>query len=187
MQERNLPFGEDGEVLGGSAADLLGSLCIERPSEQSERWQREDSASIRHLVNIERNLWLSRGLQGSSIYHLHKYTEDFHTALPFTEGERGMVLRAAGVTHEYLPDVNDEILPWLQAKEELVVCAGLRHVIHGRNLAHRWLSWRQETGEYEGQGSLDVAREALRDLIHLVTPEQPLPESYRALRQHSDP
>lgn len=42
----------------------------------------------------------------------------------------------------------------------------------------RWLSWRSETDEYTGQGSLDQAREALADLIGLVAPDETLPSSY---------
>lgn len=168
--------------MGYGATELLGSLCAERPSEQPKRWQTEDGASVRHLVHIERNLWLTDDHQDGPLLHFRKYVEDFHTALPFSESERGMVLRAAGVEYEYLPERDDEILSWLEVKEELVISAGLRHVVRGRDLARRWLSWRREADEYEGQGTLDVAREALRDIIQLVTPKEPLPLAYHTLR-----
>jgi hypothetical protein len=64
--------------------------------------------------------------------------------------------------------------------------AGIRRVIHGRDLLQRWWSWRRETGEYAGQGSLDQARDALEGVIELIAPELGLPETYVALRATGD-
>jgi hypothetical protein len=183
-RDPELPFGEDGGALGYGTTELLGSLCVERPGDQPGRWQTEDGVSIRQLMDIERNLWLMTELQDAPVNHLRKYVEDFHTALPFTEAERGMLFRTAGGSEDdYIPREDDEILSWLEVKEELVVSAGLRHVVRGRDLTRCWLSWRRETDEYKDQGTLDVAREALRAIIHLVTPKEPLPEAYLVLRQ----
>ena len=46
--------------------------------------------------------------------------------------------------------------------------AGVRRVVSGRDLMRRWIAWRREAGEYEGQGSHDQARDALRTMQELM-------------------
>jgi hypothetical protein len=39
-----------------------------------------------------------------------------------------------------------------------------------------------QTDEYAGQGTLDLAREALRGVVQLLVPDMGLPDSYLRLR-----
>jgi hypothetical protein len=63
-----------------------------------------------------------------------------------------------------------------------IVSGGIHKVVSGRELLTRWVSWRREASQFAGQGTLDMARDALAELVGIVTPGQPLPESYRTLR-----
>jgi hypothetical protein len=55
-------------------------------------------------------------------------------------------------------------------------------VVTSRDLLQRWLDWRRKTGPFVAEDTLDMARESLRTLHELVTPEKPLPDAYLALR-----
>lgn len=102
----------------------------------------------------------------------------FQAALPFTVEERTWFLDPDGTTAERADKRN---------QEATIISAGVHKVVSGRELVRRWLAWRRETDEFEGQGTLDIAREALRSLHELVTPGEPLPDSYIRLRAEPTP
>lgn len=92
---------------------------------------------------------------------------ELHVALPFNEAERGWLDR---LSNEYGKSENSsELLPdFVEQHDERIMVAGIRQVVSGRDLMRRWLSWRREADEYEGQGAVDAARGALTKLIGLV-------------------
>jgi hypothetical protein len=100
----------------------------------------------------------------------------YHTALPFDEAEREWLWQA------YDAAWGPNSISIIRRREARVMSAGLRRVILGRDLMRRWWAWRRETDEYAGQGSLDAARESLRELIETVSPSLDLPEPYLTLR-----
>ena len=111
----------------------------------------------------------------------------FRTALPFTEAERNWLLdgnrNPDRVPHyEVGAEGSASWRELASQSEDEVMSAGIRRVIHGRDLLYRWWSWRREAGEYAVQGSLDQARSALERVIGLLAPELGLPETYVALR-----
>jgi hypothetical protein len=107
----------------------------------------------------------------------------FRTALPFAEAERRWLFDEDCDIPVELSASHDEA--WFESarrQEEELVSAGVVRVVRGRDLLQRWWSWRRETGEYAGQGSLNQARSALKGVIGLMAPELGLPETYEALR-----
>ena len=99
-----------------------------------------------------------------------------HGAMPFDEVERDWLFEA----HDETQGPNSITL--IRRREATIVSGGLRRVVQGRDLIRRWWSWRRETDEFSGQGSLDQARDALRDLVVAHCDDPELPESYLALR-----
>jgi hypothetical protein len=181
----NSIFGEDGEALSENAIDVLEYMCRETLALDPGQWHSDDCHLLRNWVDFEGTL---RGLRPPTEVtidqrlSLDSLGEILHTALPFSEAERGWLLRTAGIRYEELPRAVEETPLWFSNKEERILAAGVRQVVKGRDLMRRWLRWRRETDEYTDQGALDVARETLCDVIRLVTPREPLPDKYRALR-----
>lgn len=102
------------------------------------------------------------------------------TAMPFSEAERGWFFDEHG---------GGDSINWFEVarnSEVQLVSAGLSRIAHGRDLLQRWWSWRRETGEYTGQGSLNQARRALAGITELLAPELGLPETYLTLRTVDD-
>src|ERR1700691_4830783 len=95
----------------------------------------------------------------------------FHAALPFTETERNWLVKPFGAVDPTFEGISEQI----GEREEEIVTSGVRQVVEGRDLLRRWLAWRRETNQYAGQGTLDLAREALRGLVELLAPDMPLP------------
>jgi hypothetical protein len=111
----------------------------------------------------------------------------FRMALPWTEAERRWLLDGYDFPNSALDTYDmrgdDGWREFANQSEAEVMSAGIRRIIRGRDLLQHWWSWRRETGEYEGQGSLEQARESLGGVIALLSPELGLPESYVNLRQ----
>jgi hypothetical protein len=91
---------------------------------------------------------------------------DFHIALPYSEAERkwliGLYLDRPGRTAEHKPRL-------LELYEDRILMAGVRRVVSGRDLMRRWTAWRREIDEFEGQGALDQARQALVKIDELLS------------------
>jgi hypothetical protein len=105
-----------------------------------------------------------------------KWTQ-FQTALPLSQGEREWLLGL-----EYNRECKDlsaqSLGDALSRQEGHITDAGVRRVVSGHELLHRWLAWRRETDQFKGQGTLDLARRALINLVELVAPpDMELPES----------
>ena len=87
----------------------------------------------------------------------------YHAALPFEVAEREVLLQVCDYN---LP--LGEVEGRIEAFESTVVSGGVRRVVQGRDLMRRWWSWRRQTDEFAGQGSHEIAQQALRDAGHLL-------------------
>lgn len=173
--------------LGGIAHRLLDSLSHDVTTLEADvyGWTKADGEAIadtQQADSLARLVVPPKTVPDMVRVDFMELMVEFRTALPFTEAERAWLLDGNG-----FPTTRFTVWdgPWQEIarqSEAEVMSAGIRRVIHGRDLLQRWWSWRRETGEYEEQGSLEQAREALGGLIALVSPELGLPESYVALR-----
>jgi hypothetical protein len=110
-------------------------------------------------------------------------------SLPFDEAERNWLL--SGV-YEFVDNWQislDTKRPAQQVgrQTDKLLSAGQYQEVRGRDLLDRWWSWRRETGEYADGAGLNQARESLKGLIELISPELDLPESYTALQRLPNP
>ncbi len=179
------PFGNGPLLLGIHASDLLYDLCDVPTWSQAQRWQWIDTDKItfHNWFTVEEHVPTALGEPGLSTDQIDTITGllgDLNVALPYDEAERHWLY--AAYDEAYGPN-SVSIIEQREPVE--VVTRGLRRVIDGRDLMRRWWAWRRETDEFRGQGTLHVAREALRELIETVAPSQ-LPETYGALRNARD-
>ena len=179
------PFGTYGTGIGDSGFDLLHYMCTERPNGDMPQWQSKDTLAFATWLSMEVDLQdmpLPVELEVADLLRpFHRQVEKFHNAFPFSEAERSWMVRL-----EAEPESKDAVQPPFEGfadLEEGIVSAGLRRVVTGRDLMRRWISWRRETDEYTGQGTMTYARDALAELIQLVAPDESLPESYTSLRK----
>ncbi len=162
-----------------NAHNLLEYLCAPVLDHQEAELHDDDRQALEDLSDLE--VWettLNEPLiAADSSYGLVERFEpawrSFQAALPFTMEERTWFLDPEDTTAERADKEN---------QEATIISAGVHKVISGRELVRRWLAWRRETDEFEGQGTLDIAREALRSLHEVVAPGELLPDSYIRLR-----
>jgi hypothetical protein len=180
------PYGNGPLLLGIHAADFLYDLC-DVPTwseEQRWRWIATDKIAFHNWHSVEEHLLPALAEPGLSVNQVDTITGllgDVNVALPYDEAERSWLF--AAYSEAYGPD---SISILRQRKPEEIVSRGLRRIIDGRDLMRRWWAWRRETDEFRGQETLDIAREALRELVETVSPGHELPEPYVALRNARD-
>jgi hypothetical protein len=177
------------KTVGRLAYKLLDALSqdITALESDSHGWTEADAESLSLAQETD---WLSRLLvppdtvSPDARVDFMKELVSFRTALPLAEAERDWLLDGyrPGKTGESLNIASPEWRETTRKSENQLVSAGISRVVYGRDLLQRWWSWRRETGEYAGQGSLDQARYALEGVIGLIAPELGLPEAYVALR-----
>ena len=102
----------------------------------------------------------------------------FQAALPLGEPEFTWFLSIPNLKST---DTIAELEQKIGYQVATIVSCGIHKVVSGRELLGRWVSWRRETGDFAGQGTLDVARDSLAELVEIVVPGTPLPKSYVAL------
>jgi hypothetical protein len=108
-----------------------------------------------------------------------KLWSDYRDATPFTEAEGRWLLNTYRNIGFANPSVSQEqIFAAINAEEGRIMSSGLRRVVYGHDLLRRWWSWRRQTDEYTGQGSLDAARLALAGIYEYTMPRERWPESY---------
>lgn len=181
-KQHEYPYGEDVFLVGIRASDFLYDLCDEIPAwteKQRWRWLNSDRIAFFNWLNLEAYLpaaLTEPGLDEDQISTVVGAVANIHVALPYEEAERHWLDAA------YSTAPTPRISSIRQREPEEIVSCGLRRVIDGRDLLRRWWSWRRETDEFRGQGTLDVARETLRELMETVSPTLDLPEPYVKLR-----
>jgi hypothetical protein len=183
-------FGENiDKEIGTAAYELLDALSQDVTTLETDEhgWTKADEDGLQAAQETD---WLVRlivppkALSDMARVDLLELMVEFRTALPWTEAERSWLLD----THRReIPSGPFEVGSphWREAAgpdAATIMSAGIVRAAYGRDLLQRWWSWRRETGEYEGQGSLEQAREALGGVIALLSPELGLPESYVDLR-----
>jgi hypothetical protein len=173
--------GEGPGYLGDLAADLLSGLCEQPPAGtgQQRRWISSDYVTFSDLQWVELTIPHAQAeLKVDETIALDKVLNALHAALPYSEAER-IWLHRAGNDPDGTP--NWDRLPRVRRQEAVIVSSGVRQVVYGRELLRRWWSWRREADEFSGQGTLDPAREALRELVE-AHGKLGLPEEYKKLR-----
>lgn len=184
----NNAYGDVGEWTGREARTLLDELS--QPLLESQRdergWYWPEGSALAALVDMDWHMPHIRATGDVLPEEMEAFDtrlEAFRLALPLTEAERSWLHRLHIAVDPHSSSFEVDIG---EADDE-VVSAGLRVRLDGKDMLRRWQAWRRETDEYDGQGTLDLAREALRGIVQLLLPHWPLPESYRKLRGLPDP
>jgi hypothetical protein len=89
-----------------------------------------------------------------------------HTALPFEEAERDWLVKVHHQLARHHKQVTPELFASLQGQ---IMLRGVQRAVEGQDLMRRWQAWLRQGDEFEGQGSLDQARDALGTLHQLMT------------------
>jgi hypothetical protein len=174
------PYGSGAGDLGFRAVDALYDLCdVPAWSEERRGWKQSDRFALDGWHNVEGGVVSALGdpeITAEQVEGLTELLFEYNVALPFDEAER-----------HWLFDVYNETsgrgsIGVVRRQEGRIVTAGLRRVVCGRELMQRWWSWRRDTDQFAGQGSVDLAREALRVIVETTCPGMELPETYLALR-----
>jgi hypothetical protein len=173
--------GNDRSNLGIAAYDTLLDLCEEAPRWTEDKrwwWTCADTSSLHNWHDLERHIPGTQAELGaeSDVEDLNEVLLRLHGALPFDEVEREWVYQA------YDESRGPNSITLMRRREAAIVSGGLRRVLQGRDLMRRWWSWRRETDEYSGQGSLDIARDTLAELVVAYCNDPEVPEPYLALR-----
>jgi hypothetical protein len=166
----------DSWIVAMRAAFVLEDISARRQTRE-RIWQPSDTRAVSSVILLEQIAELPLALNLTEIPAEHDQRKTYrrawhtyHTALPFSEAERGLL------TTHWFGVFEDEF-------ESEVISAGVHQSILGRELHSRWLNWRTESGVYEKQGVLAIARKALSEIVQLADPERELPAAYLARRQ----
>ncbi len=175
------PFGMAPALLGLKAYDALYDLCDVAEWSEARRgyWAPSDKRSLQGWFNIEEKTAPAQAeptINIDQVDHMNELLFQYHAALPFDEVEREWLHKT------YAEAWGPNSIGIVRRQEAAVVSGGLHRVVYGRDLMRRWWAWRRETDEFQGQGTVDLAREALRALIETTHPDIGLPETYLALR-----
>lgn len=179
------PF-DDVDDTAGEALDLAVNLATSRPAE----WQQLDDQAMWHIDLLSSgfdnlsphpvtwtNAWFEQqgGHFGTARHHLRL----LWTALPFSPSERRWFSKEEVWPEFDFTKSREAQLPDLRPTVEgEILDAGVRRVVHGRDLMRRWVSWRQGRDEFAGQGSLVVAIGAAAKVGELLIPRGSLPDDY---------
>lgn len=179
MERPELPFGSEWKGpemgpfgwVGNDAVEQAGELaeCFSEDLEWSPgdplEWENPDTRALVHWLELDSAFPLMAmpfELIGDFSQRLYNTVLTVRSALPFNEAERAWLYNGTrGGGDPTLPNALPERFEHM---EGTIMVAGIRRPVSGHDLMSRWLAWRRQTDEYEGQGSLDQAREALRSL-----------------------
>lgn len=173
-----MPYGRRCFLVGLKAVDALWDISeLPRQSQRTwSRWTDQDGHSLHGWFNVEEKAAIavadSRGTESTPMRGL---MERYHASLPFSDGER-----------EWLRDVYEELwgspgtLHELCQQESEIVTSGLSRIVTGRELVSRWWRWRRALAVE--RGSVEDAREVLRETIEATAPTLALPPPYVVLR-----
>ena len=157
-------------ALGGRQPD---ELLDEHPG-----WTHEDHVVFGYFMDFEDDIALLRPADevfDSEQIDLFDNLRHFHAALPFNEGERHWLIAAERVAQE-IP-VPAGTFEHMSPMEGEIISAGVKQPVVGFDLVRRWVAWRREADDFEGQGSLDEARSALDLVGRELLPEMDQPSA----------
>jgi hypothetical protein len=173
------PYGDAGEEVGFHAWQMLELFS----QDLDPTWQYDyDAEALNNL--LEMDVWIPhiRATGEVDIEEMTEFTQNlagFGAALPLTAPERNWLVQRFNALDPYF----DSVAKTLGGCEDEIVSGGIRRVVRGDELLKRWIAWRRQTGDYANQGTLDLAREALRGVVEKLVLHEPLPPSYVILRQ----
>ncbi len=173
--------GEGPQYVSDLAYDLLSGLSEQPPvgTSQQRRWISSDYSTFNELQFFERAApYAQADLDGDFRAALNVQLHTLRSALPYSEAERVWLYRGLLDSEGY---PSHDRLHIVRRQEAAIVSSGVRQVIYGRELLRRWWSWRREADEFSGQGTLDMARHALEELVE-AHGKLGLPEEYKKLR-----
>jgi hypothetical protein len=173
------PFGLHGDSSGREALSLLDELRLRGRDPDPRHPVDGDSMVYESLHEFDTGLMFiepHHDMDGGEIGNLHRLFEDFHVALPFTEGERQWLYRRGregrgGYLHTFA------------GQTDKIMEGGVMREVNGGDLLRRWRAWRREDDEFAGQGSLELAMQMLSDIAHRLIIEENWPEEYAHLRK----
>jgi hypothetical protein len=164
-------FGPLGMDIASRAGELLDYMAPDSDNAGGPlEWIKGDAVALEDWLEIEETVPLLEvpyEVEGEDRRKLHDTLHAFHTALPFDEAERGWLGRTYN-NIDKIARTTEEIPRVIEGHEDQIMIAGVRRVVSGRDLMRRWIAWHREAGEYEGQGAIDQARDALRTMQELV-------------------
>jgi hypothetical protein len=159
-------FGPIGGEIARHAGELIEYFSAKPKGlrAESQDMPKPDYLALQDWLELEGSVPLidvSMDVDGEDRRKLHDTLLAFHTALPFNEAERGWLDQM----HDRLCERSVKDIPrMIEGYEDRIMMAGVQRTVSGRDLMRRWIAWRRETDEFEGQSSLDLAREALQEL-----------------------
>lgn len=163
-------FGPIGGDVARYAGELIGYMSPELDSPSGQSGWPTPTRPLEVWLELEADIQLidvPTDVTYEGRQKLHDTLHAFHTALPFNEAERDWLCQ----TYNRLGERHlvTEIPELIEGYEDHIMMAGVRRVVSGRDLMRRWITWRREADEYEGQGSLGQARNALRNMQELLS------------------
>jgi hypothetical protein len=177
------PYGMMGDSSGREALALLDGLRLRGGDPEPRHSVDGDSMVYERLHELDTGLMFIEphpDMEGGEYGKLHRLFEDFHVALPFTEGERRWLYRQVSQGHPgYLHD--------FAGQTDRIMEGGMMREVNGGDLVRRWRAWRREDDEFAGQNSLDRAMRALSDISHRLILKENWPEDYAHLREPRAP
>lgn len=139
------------------ASDELGAMS------RTDCWDLEYMLELEHLIPL---IDVPVELEGDVRQRAHDAFGALHTALPFSEAERGWLVSVW--RQERLQAVED--LPVVMSNHEAqIISAGVQRAVSGRDLMRRWTAWRRGRDEFDGYDGFTQAREALQSVEEMLT------------------
>jgi hypothetical protein len=176
------PFGSYGLTVEFVADSLLHQLSMGRRRDQ-EGWQATDTKAFGDWAALElhvEGMVTPPSLDTERRREFQQSWKAFHAALPFDEAEGNWLWKNYVRRSPWKADSYAEMSALIadDDSEAEIVSSGIRRVVKARELASRWVPWRSGAGEYEGQDSVALARDALASIVLLMHPTGPLPKAY---------
>jgi hypothetical protein len=155
------PFGDVGIEIMHYADELVSSLSGEPASlDESGAMPTADCTALANWLTLEHLVPLVDvpvELEGDVRQRAHDALSALHTALPFSEAERGWLVRL----YRHRSPTGEDLPAMIKTCNSEVMDSGIKREIVGRDLMRRWIAWRREDAEYTDQHSVSEARNAL--------------------------
>jgi hypothetical protein len=151
-----------GVIVGG----LIDTLGEDLPTTGQRRWRVEDHIALSHVALLDRALSDGRVVgryPAGPNSGLDQELEAFHSALPFAEVERGLIVDKYDEL-VFPSGLRDDVIS--RVPRQQLCIAGIVRATSGRELMNRWWSWRRGIDQYEGAAGLKAARVSIASVYH---------------------